>query len=166
MGTSINGWRWNPKSGIMGTDYLFRAAWAKWFTGGNASEEAIYMDGRKDDKGLPFDGKRKYTMRFEKGELPHVSAFWSLSMYHLDDGSFVENPIKRYSIGTYTPGVVSAPDGSLTLYLQNDEPADTNQKANWLPTPDGGFYLTLRLYGPDDSLQKGTWAPPRVKVVE
>jgi hypothetical protein len=103
-GTEINGWRWSPKSGVMGTDYLFRAAWAKWFTGGNRADEAIYLDGRKDEKGHPFDGGKAYTMRFEKGQLPHVSAFWSLSMYHADDGSFVENPIKRYSIGGRTPG--------------------------------------------------------------
>ena len=166
VGTSINGWRWNPKSGIMGTDYLFRAAWAKWFTGGNVADEAIYMDGRNDDKGNAFDGNKKYTMRFEKGQLPHVGAFWSLSMYHLSDGSFVENPIKRYSIGTYTPGVKPAADGSLTLHIQREEPTDPNQKANWLPAPAGGFYLNLRLYNPDDSLQTGKWSPPQVKLAE
>ena len=105
-------------------------------------------------------------MRFEKGNLPHVSAFWSLSMYHTSDGSFVENPIKRYSIGGRTPGLVTAGDGSLTLYIQRDEPADKNQKANWLPAPDGSFYLNMRLYGPDESLKNGTWAPPRVTVVK
>lgn len=166
VGTNVNGWRWSPKSGVMGTDYLFRAAWAKWYTGGNRADEAIYMDGRKDDKGQPFDGKKRYTMRFEKGELPHVSAFWSLSMYHTSDGSFVENPIKRYSIGGRTPGIVTNDDGSLTLHIQRDAPNDKNQRANWLPAPDGNFYLNLRLYGPDDSLQKGTWAPPQVKIVE
>ena len=29
VGINTNGWRWSPKSGIMGNDYLFRAAWAK-----------------------------------------------------------------------------------------------------------------------------------------
>lgn len=50
-----------------------------------------------DGKDQPFDGKEKYIMRFEKGKQPHVSAFWSLSMHHVSDGSFVESPIKRYS---------------------------------------------------------------------
>ncbi|OCP21255.1 MULTISPECIES: DUF1254 domain-containing protein [unclassified Ensifer] len=166
VGVAVNNWRWNPKSGIMGTDYLFRAAWAKWYTGGNASEEAIYMDGRTDDKGEPFDGSRKYTVRFEKGQTPHVSAFWSLSMYHLSDGSFIENPIKRYSIGDRTPGITTAGDDSLTIYIQHDEPTDPAQKANWLPAPEGGFYMNLRLYGPDDSLKNGTWAPPPVTVAQ
>lgn len=163
-GTSVNNWRWNPRSGIMGTDYLFRAAWAKWYTGGNSAEEAIYMDGRVDDKGAPLDGSKSYTMRFEKGQQPNVSAFWSLSMYNLSDGSFVENEIKRYSIGDRTPGFAKARDGSLTIYIQRDKPTDPAAQTNWLPSPAGGFYMNLRLYGPDDSLQKGNWSPPQVKV--
>ena len=62
--------------------------------------------------------QEKHIMRFEKGKQPHVSAFWSLSMYHVSDGSFVENPIKRYSIGGRTPGLVTASDGSLSLYIR------------------------------------------------
>ena len=166
VGETVNGWRWSPKSGIMGDDYLFRAAFAKWFTGGNAPQEAIYMDGRKDNKGQPFTGGKKYSLHFEPGKLPPVKAFWSLSMYHLSDGSFVENPIKRYAIGDRTPGLTSNDDGSLTIYVQHTAPTDAKQKANWLPSPDGGFYMDLRLYVPDDSLQKGTWAPPVVKVLD
>ena len=163
VGERVNGWRWSPKSGILGTDYLFRAAWAKWFTGGNVPEEAIYMDGRTDSDGKPFTGKKSYTMHFEAGELPRVDAFWSLSMYNTSDGSFVDNPIDRYSIGSNTPGLSMNADGSLTLYLQHEEPADQDAKANWLPAPADGFYLDLRLYVPDDSLQRGAWAPPFVR---
>ena len=166
VGEEVNGWRWSPKSGILGTDYLFRAAWAKWFTGGNAPDEAIYMDGRKDDQGQPFVGKKRYTMHFEADQLPRVDAFWSLSMYNLSDGSFVENSIKRYSIGDRTPGLKMNNDGSLTLYIQQEAPTEPKQKANWLPTPTDGFYMNLRLYVPDDSLIRGTWAPPPVKVME
>ena len=104
IGINTNGWRWSPKSGIMGNDYLFRAAWAKWYTGGNSAEEAIYMDGRTDDKGNAFDTSKKYTVHFDKDSLPRVKAFWSISMYHLSDGSFVENEINRYSIGNKTKG--------------------------------------------------------------
>lgn len=90
-GERVNGWRWSPKSGIMGTDYLFRAAFAKWFTGGNAPEEAIYLDGRIDMRGEPLTGAKRYVMRFAQGALPPVAAFWSISMYDLADGSFVAN---------------------------------------------------------------------------
>ena len=77
--------------------------------------------------GQPFDGSKAYTMRFEKGQQPNVSAFWSLSMYHLSDGSFVENPITRYSIGGRTPGLVTAEDGSVTIYIQHEEPKEEKQ---------------------------------------
>ena len=163
-GVSVNGWRWSPKSGIMGNDYLFRAAFAKWYTGGNAPDEAIYMDGRNDDKGQPFDGAKKYVIRFEKGQQPPAKAFWSVSMYNIADGSFVANPIKRYTVGDRTPELVTNDDGSLEIFIQSEAPTDPKHKANWLPSPKGGFYLNLRLYVPDDSLQKGTWKPPVVKV--
>jgi len=40
-GLEVNGWRWSPKSGIPGKDYLWRAAFAKWYTGGVGPEEAL-----------------------------------------------------------------------------------------------------------------------------
>lgn len=164
-GETVNGWRWSRESGIMGTNYLFRAAFAKWFTGGNAPEEAVYMDGRVDDKGEPFTGSKRYRIHFKQGEMPPVKAFWSVSMYHLSDGSFVANPIKRYSIGDRTPGLTYNDDGSLDIYIQSDEPKEKAAKTNWLPTAKEGFYLDLRLYVPDDSLQRGTWKPPVVEAL-
>lgn len=161
-GVAVNGWRWSPKSGIMGNDYLFRAAFAKWYTGGNAPSEAIYMDARTDNLGAPLDGSKRYVVRFEPGKAPNVDAFWSISMYHISDGSFVDNPIQRYSIGDRTEGLVRAADGSLTIHIQHDAPESAEAQANWLPAPEGGFYLNLRLYGPDDGLASGTWAPPAV----
>ncbi len=165
VGINTNGWRWSPKSGIMGNDYLFRAAWAKWYTGGNSAEEAIYMDGRTDDKGNAFDASKKYIVHFDKDSLPRVKAFWSISMYQLSDGSFVENEINRYSIGDKTKGLTYNEDGSLDIFIQAESPKELKQKSNWLPTPkEGGFYLNLRLYNPDQSLQNGTWKPPMVKT--
>lgn len=165
-GVGVNGWRWSPKSGIMGNDYLFRAAFAKWYTGGNAPSEAIYMDARADQNGDALDGSKRYIVRFEAGQEPKVDAFWSISMYHIADGSFVENPIKRYSIGDRTKGLTRAADGSLTIYIQHDQPEGAEAQANWLPSPEDGFYLNLRLYGPDGGLPSGTWAPPPVKNVK
>lgn len=165
-GVGVNGWRWSPKSGIMGNDYLFRAAFAKWYTGGNAPSEAIYMDARTDNLGAPLDGSKRYIVRFEPGEEPKVDAFWSISMYHIADGSFVDNPIKRYSIGDRTKGLTRAADGSLTIYIQHDQPEGVEAQANWLPSPADGYYLNLRLYGPDDGLPSGKWAPPSVMIVK
>jgi hypothetical protein len=159
----INGWRWSAKSGVMGNDYLFRAAFAKWYTGGNAPEEAVYMDARQDEQGQAFNGKGNYVLHFDKGQLPPAKAFWSVSMYNLADGSFVENPINRYSFGNRTEAIVTNDDGSLDIYLQHQVPSDPKQRANWLPAPAEGFYLIMRIYNPDERLQSGRWAPPPVK---
>lgn len=165
-GVGVNGWRWSPKSGIMGNDYLFRAAFAKWYTGGNAPSEAIYIDGRIDNHDQPLDGSKRYVVRFEPGQEPKVDAFWSISMYHIADGSFVDNPIKRYSIGDRTKGLTRAADSSLTIHIQHDAPTEAEALANWLPAPADGFNLNMRLYGPDGSLAAGTWAPPTITIVE
>jgi len=164
-GESVNGWRWSRKSGIMGTDYVFRAAWAKWYTGGATADEAIYMDGRRDDLKELFNGSNQYHMHFSKDQLPRVRAFWSISLYDSETGAFVENSIKRYSIGDRTVGLTYNDDGSLDIYLQQNEPDEAALAANWLPTPTRGFYLNFRLFNPDDSLQNGTWQPPLVQRI-
>ena len=157
VGNTINGWRWSPRAGIMGTDYLFRACWAKWFTGGNLPDEAIYMICRTDASHAPLVGTTGYRLRFAPGALPPARAFWSLSMYDAADGSFVANAIERYSIGDRTAGLDYDPDGGLTLAIGHSPPDST---ANWLPAPEGAFYLMLRLYLPTDALASGTWEPP------
>lgn len=143
VGETVNGWRWSRESGIMGANYLFRAAFAKWYTGGNAPEEAIYMDGRIDDQGQPFSGTNRYRIHFKQGKMPQVKAFWSISMYHLSDGSFVANPIKRYSIGDRTPGLTYNKDGSLDIYIQNEAPQKEQAKANWLSRPQKKNFILI-----------------------
>jgi hypothetical protein len=44
---------------------------------GNVPEEAIYFNCNQDADGHPLDGAQRY----ENGQLPPVSAFWSLTMY-------------------------------------------------------------------------------------
>jgi hypothetical protein len=51
--------------------------------------------------------------------------------------------------------------------MQQDEPEDPTEKANWLPTPEEGhFNLTLRLYWPKKQVREATWTPPAVKKME
>jgi len=53
-------------------------------------------------------------------------------MYDLPDFYLIANPIDRYSIGDRTPGLRRDSDGSLTIVIQHEQPADTS---NWLPGP-------------------------------
>jgi hypothetical protein len=50
-------------------------------------------------------------------------------------GALVENMIDRYAIGDRTRGLVTDPDGALTILLQHERPGDPS--ANWLPAPAG-----------------------------
>jgi hypothetical protein len=98
---------------------------------------------------------------FAKDQTPPVHGFWSLtlySQYHF----FVANEIDRYSVGTKNRDLKRNPDGSLTIFVQADSPADA-QRTNWLPSPKGeDFSLFMRAYWPKPAAIDGSWTPPAV----
>ena len=100
-------------------------------------------------------------MTFPKGQTPPVNGFWSLSIYN-QHHFFVANEINRFSVGTKNKDLVSNADGSLTIYVQADEPADPSMRSNWLPAPTGEFSLYVRAYGPEPEVLDGRWTPPAV----
>lgn len=159
-GIEANGWAYNLNAGKWGQDFNLRAAIAFRSLGQNTPEEAIYMNTRQDADKLPLSGAKKYTITYEKGELPPVDGFWSITMYNASD-FFVENPINRTAIGNRTEGLKTAPDGSLTIYVQKDAP-EADKAANWLPAPEGAFRLSMRLYVPKPEILSGQWTPPAV----
>jgi hypothetical protein len=105
--------------------------------GMNFAEDAVYAFSQKDADGKDYDGsEHDYVMRFEKGQIPPVKGFWSLTMYD-PDFFFVPNPLERYSLSQRDTFVTNA-DGSVDLYLQAESP-DPDKEANWLPAPKGKF---------------------------
>jgi hypothetical protein len=107
--------------------------------------------------------ENKYVLHFSKDELPPVDAFWSLTMYDAE-GFQVANSINRFAIGDRDPLSFNG-DGSLDLYIQNDNPG-SGKEANWLPAPKSGrLGLTLRLYAPLPQVANGSWNPPTIKRV-
>ncbi|KAA0121923.1 DUF1254 domain-containing protein [Methylobacterium sp. P1-11] len=162
-GEFVNGWRTNYTAiGTYGADYTHRAGVAYAGLGANTIEDALYPTALVDADGKPFDSGRRYVIHFDKGELPPVRGFWSLTMYN-ERQLFAENAIGRYVIGdrdklTYNP------DGSLDLYVQRDSPSE-DKAANWLPAPASGpFTMNLRLYWPKPQALDGTWKPPAIKA--
>jgi hypothetical protein len=88
-------------------------------------------------------------------------------MYNLPQQLLVANPLNRYKLSDASAGLTKNSDGSITLYLQHDEPKDAKQKSNWLPAPaKGDFYLILRMYGPDKQIIDGKWKSPPVTLVK
>ena len=151
--------RWKLPDGPM--RYLVRAGAARGGLWGNHGYEAAYPMVYVDADGQPLDGSQRYRLRFDT--TPPCGAFWSVTMYDATDFFLVENPIGRYSIGDRTPGLSFGDDGSLTIALQHDEPADPVHRANWLPTPPGAFRPLLRIYEPDDAIFDGRWELPPVR---
>jgi hypothetical protein len=157
----VNGWSMNTDTmGVYGNYYLKRAIVAQLGLGANLPEDAIYPQNLADDTGKPLDGANKYTIHFDKGEIPPVGAFWSITLY--DNAGFqVANSLNRFAVSSWMPFKYNA-DGSLDLYFQNGSPG-ADKEANWLPAPNGPFNLTMRLYAPQSDALTGKWNSPAVK---
>jgi hypothetical protein len=141
--------------------YLARTLAARGGLWGNHGYEAAYPMTYTDADGHRLDGHNRYTLRLRQD--PPVDAFWSLTMYDLPDFYLVDNPISRYSIGDRTPGLRRDSDGSLTIVIQHDQPADTS---NWLPAPAAPFRPLMRLYQPQAAILDGTYQIPPITKTE
>ncbi len=166
IGKPVEGWTF-VTSGIgdrtvYDGDWAQRAAVAVGGILANDPKEAAYAITREDADGNTLDGSSAiYTMTFPKDGLPPVNAFWSVTMYDGKTQLLIKNPIDRYLINSpMLPDLKTNDDGSLTIYVQKDEPTDPVAKANWLPAPDGPIYMVLRLYWPKEEALDGKWSPP------
>jgi hypothetical protein len=157
-----NGWQMNTDTmGAYGDYYLKRAIVAMVGLGANQADDAIYPLNVADAEGKPVMAENNYVLRFNKSELPPVRGFWSLTMYDAD-GFQVANPINRFAIGD-RDALKYNPDGSLELYVQNQNPGP-ERESNWLPTPKTGrLGLTMRLYAPKQEALDGRWNPPAIR---
>ena len=164
LGNTVNNWSvMIDKMGRYGTDYLFRSIVARVGLGSNLPEDGVYPITRVDAEGKPLTGANRYVIRFAKGQLPPVDAFWSVTMYNSKQ-AFVDNPINRYAIGDRDK-LKFDDDGSLTLYVQHESPGK-DKESNWLPAPKDEFNLVMRLYWPKKEILDGTWKPPAVERVK
>ena len=153
-----NGWSMNTDTmGVYGNYYLKRAIVAQVGLGANLPEDAIYPLNLADETGKPLDGGNAYVLHFDKGAMPPVNAFWSVTLYD-DDGFQVANSLNRFAVSSWMPFKYDS-DGSLDLYFQNASPG-ADKEANWLPAPKGAFNLTMRLYAPKSDALTGKWNPP------
>jgi hypothetical protein len=104
--------------------------------------------------GEPLDGHRRYRLTLRTPSPARLH--WSLAAYAEPSGELVANRARRYALGPGAPDLPWGRDGSLTLAVQHDAPADPAGRAGWLPAPPGPFSLVLRLYAPDPA---PAWAP-------
>lgn len=146
-------------------DHLTRATGAMLGILGNSAEEFLGVGWQADANGQPFDGSRRYTIRFAPGELPPVGAFWSITVY-TPQKLLYANPLHRYVVNSpMLPTLERDADGGITVYVQHDSPGK-ERESNWLPVPASPFGLTFRTYEPGDAIGDGRWRAPPVVPVE
>lgn len=154
-------WSTISNGAAFGTDYFIRTAVAKSNILVNKEKEAKYFYQDLDSSGRRLNNASKYTITFTKEQMPPVNGFWSLTLYN-HHHFFELNDLNRYSLGTKNKTMKTNSDGSLTIYVQNNPPAE-DLKSNWLPAVEKGeFSLYLRTYWPKDEVLNGTWTPPAI----
>ena len=155
-------WTTESNGAAFGSDYFMRTAIARSniLVGRPVETTCFYQD--LDVAHRRLNGANRYTITFARAQLPPVRGLWSLSLYdelHLP----VPNALDRYAVGTRSGQLARAADGSLTLYVQADAPADAAERASWLPAPrDRDFSLLLRAHWPERAILERAWTPPPV----
>jgi hypothetical protein len=150
--------------GDWGNQVVERSSITEFLQYANGINSAAYYHVFKDADGNPLDGSNTsgYVLTFPAGQLPEAMRFWSVTAYTPEAIELVPNPAHIYAVASYTPGLQSNSDGSLSIYMAQQLPAGVPM-ANWLPIPPGAFNIMLRVYGPEGSVADNTYVPPGIE---
>jgi len=96
---------------------------------------------------------------------PPATAFWSVTLYDLQNGFFIPNDRKKYSAGA-NGGMKLDADGGIAIYIAAQKPEGIPEE-NWLPISrkDEGIGATLRIYVADMEKMK-TWTAPKAEMLK
>jgi len=145
------------------------AALTQYIQYGNNCKAAYYAQSFVDEDGELLDGSNlfAYKITFQASQIPHYKRFWSITAYTPEDVELVPNTANKYVVASYTPGLITAADGSISIYLQANAPENKDLIYNWLPVPDGWFNVMLRIYGPEEGTPEycGHYRPPAVERI-
>ena len=131
---------------------------------GMPATEAVYPAVNTTD-GKPLNAMNDYVIRMSADELPPTDVFWSFTLYDLQNGFFIPNDRKKYSVGE-NAGMQLDEDGGIAVYIAAEKPESVPEE-NWLPInrKDEDMDVILRLYVPDlEELE--TWAPPKAERID
>jgi hypothetical protein len=128
---------------------------------GQPMEEAMYPNVSTTD-GAPMNAMNDYVIRMSKDELPPAQAAWSLTLYDTEDGFFIPNDQKKYSVGE-NAGMKLNKGGGIEIYVAEKKPKNVPEE-NWLPLirMDINLDIMLRIYNPDLEKMK-TWTAPKAE---
>ena len=128
---------------------------------GMPAHEALYPPITTVD-GEPMNAMHDYVIRMASGSLPPANAFWSVKLYDTENGFFIPNDSKKYSVGE-NAGMKLDARGGIEIHVAAEKP-DGVPAENWLPVNRGnyGIDLIMRIYAPDLERYK-TWSPPKAE---
>jgi len=125
---------------------------------GQPALEAVYPTIFTAD-GKPLSASHDYVIRMPADSNPPAGAFWSFTLYDTENGFFIPNDLKKYSVGE-NGGMKLDDEGGIEVYIAVEKPEGVPDE-NWLPLNRGDYDIDviLRLYVPDLDKFK-TWSPP------
>jgi hypothetical protein len=131
---------------------------------GMPAVEAVYPPVVTTD-GKPMNAQHDYVIRMSKKDLPPAKAFWSITLYDLQNGFFIPNDRKKYSVGE-NAGMKLDKDGGIAIYIAAQKPKGVPEE-NWLPInrKDEAIGAIMRIYVPDLEKMK-TWEAPKAERVK
>jgi hypothetical protein len=161
-----NNWIHFNNMGAWGAAYLDRASGNLYIQYCNNLAAAYYAQSFLDERSetLTGAGNNIYSIRFTADQIPETGRFWSITAYTGDAIELVPNAADKYAVASYTPGLVTNSDGSITITLKTIGSNETSVPANVLPIPAGRFSVMLRVYAPIGATSNGTYVPPAVTL--
>jgi hypothetical protein len=128
---------------------------------GQPASQAIYQPVLTED-GQPMNAMHDYEIVMAPEDMPPARAFWSATLYDLENGFFIPNDRKKYSVGE-NAGFKLDEDGGIRIVIAAEQPESVPEE-NWLPIERGDIDLdvNMRLYSPDLEKFKN-WTPPKAK---
>lgn len=163
MKLNRGGWRIPLDVGRYGNNYQMRSIVAKIGLGANTPEDAVYPSAAYDKDKNKLNGSFSYEITFPPDSLPPVKGFWSITSYNSSRMLFESND-DNYAVGDRSK-LKYNDDGSLTIFVRNDPPANKEYVGNWLFVGKEDFNLVMRLYWPKESVLSGVWTPPLIEKV-
>jgi hypothetical protein len=131
---------------------------------GQPASQALYRPIQTVD-GKPMNAMHDYVIRMSAMDLPPAKAFWSVTFYDTQNGFFIPNERKKYSVGE-NAGMKLNKDGGIEIYIAASKPKGVPEE-NWLPIErkDEAIDAMLRLYIPDMEKMK-TWQTPKEELLK
>jgi len=128
---------------------------------GLPAHQAVYP-GIGSADGQPLNAQNDYVIRMSEEEMPPSTAFWSVTLYDAQNGFFIPNDQKKYSVGE-NAGFKLDDQGGIEIHIAAEKPEGVPEE-NCLPINRGdeALDLVMRIYAPDVEKMK-TWTTPKAE---